>query len=172
MLLLRGGRIPKLKTRLCCVQSPSEAQTSVCCLNTQHLRQHFLPSQKVRGFLGTCSIYTRPAPAAGAQGAPPAAAATAPPLPVPSSSCKTLGFKKTMGRSILCPALFETKMNFKAAPTPWRWRGVGGTWEAAGSRSPPGSLCFIPPPIRSVSEHFPWKSIATEVSSCTLEHRG
>lgn len=164
----KGGKTHKLRTR----QSPSEAQTSIRCLNKQHLRhlrQHSLPSQISEGFFGNSQylhsareprelrrlqqpqllLYSAPAPAA-----------------------KKLGFKETTGRSTLCPALFETKMNLKAAPTLWHWQSVGGTWEAEGSRSPPGSSCFIPPPIRSKSEHFPWKSIATEVSSWTLKHRG
>lgn len=131
--------------RLCCVQSPSEAQTSVCCLNTQHLRQHFLPSQISEGFFGNLQYLHSASSGSRSPGISTAAAATAPPLPIPSSSCKkTLGFKETRGRSTLCPALFETKMNFKAAPTPLALAGRGWNVGGCGVTIPAWILVFHP----------------------------
>lgn len=127
MFLLQGeGKHPKLKTRLCCVQSPSETHThTVYCLNTQNLRQHFLPSQISEGFLGN-SQYLHSGSRSPGSCSSHSSSSAHPQLQL----LKKLGFKATTARSTPCPALFESNVNFKAAPPglalAGRARNVGG----------------------------------------------
>lgn len=134
-------------------------------LNTRHLRQHFLPSQISEGvFFGNLQYLHSASPGSRSPGS---SSSAHPQLQINLDSKKP-----REGAPCVRPCL-KPKMDFKAAPTLLALAGRGGTaGGAAGSRSPPGSSCFIPPPIRSTSQHFPWKSIATEVSSRTLERRG
>lgn len=94
--------------------------------------------------MGACSIYTRPAPAAGAQGARRLQQPQLLLCPSPAAAAKKLGFKETTARSSLCPALFETKMNFKAAPTPPALAGRGWNVGGRGVAIPAWILMFHP----------------------------
>lgn len=64
--------------------------------------------------------------------------------PSPAAAAKKIGFKETTARSSLCPALFETKMNFKAAPTPPALVGRGWNVGGRGVAIPAWILMFHP----------------------------
>lgn len=64
--------------------------------------------------------------------------------PSPAPAANKLGLKETTGRSTPCPALFEPKMDFKAAPALLALAGRGGNVGGRGVAIPACILMFHP----------------------------
>lgn len=123
----KGEKTPELKTRLCCAQSPSEAQRSICCLNTWHLRQNFLPNQISEGFFGELAVSTL---GQLQQLSPGSSSSAHPQLQINLDSKKP-----REGAPCVRPCL-RPKWISKQLWLCWPWRGVGGTWEGQRGRDP------------------------------------